>query len=169
LGRLPVPVRNTISHRRDGFAETSGNPVDRRGGSAKIDNQKGRTMNAAKFREAIHILLNFSFDELADAGVLNRWPDGTPAEGGSDWKRFNDDLGFFILKLPDDRLEALWKMVEARQPKRDATPDNALKYQLSEVCGTIEEYLEMPCVSLRARMGAAMVKARSASLAEEER
>lgn len=34
-----------------------------------------------------------------------------------------------------------------------------LLYQLSEVCGTVEEYLDRPCVSLRGRMRAAKDRA----------
>ena len=43
---------------------------------------------------------------LEDAGVLKRGQ-----VGGSDWKRFNDDPMMFIIKLPDDKLEALAKVI----------------------------------------------------------
>lgn len=36
----------------------------------------------------------------------------------------------------------------------------ALEYQLSEVIGCVDEYVDMPCHSLRARMKAAIVRAR---------
>jgi len=76
-------------------------------------------MTARKFRNAIAIILNLDFDELADAGVLRRHPDGMPTQGGSDWHRLNSDLGMFVLKLPTERLEALWSMIEARQPREE--------------------------------------------------
>ncbi len=48
---------------------------------------------------------NLSKDQLVAAGVI------TGNEGGSDWKRFNDDPMMFIMKLPPARLPALCKLL----------------------------------------------------------
>lgn len=48
---------------------------------------------------------SISKDQLVAAGVI------TGNEGGSDWKRFNDDPMTFIMKLPPERLPALCKLL----------------------------------------------------------
>lgn len=66
-------------------------------------------MNVRSFRNAVAILHNLSLWELEEAGVI--------ARGNSKaWSRFNDDITTFILKLGDKQLEALWGLVQARQP-----------------------------------------------------
>ncbi|WP_116654388.1 hypothetical protein [Pelagibacterium sediminicola] len=68
-------------------------------------------MDARRFRNMFAILHNLDLWVLEEAGVI------TPgANGGSDWTRFNRDLTTFVLKLPDDRLEKLFALVESRQP-----------------------------------------------------
>lgn len=67
-------------------------------------NMDGRTL-----RNIAAILHNLDKDELEKAGVIR-----PGAVGGSDWDRFNRDVGTFILKLPDDRRDALAKMIEER-------------------------------------------------------
>ena len=57
-------------------------------------------------------LMNLDFDVLANAGVLTRKPDGSPSEGGLDWKRFNNDPLVFICKLSADRRTALAELVQ---------------------------------------------------------
>lgn len=69
---------------------------------------------AARFRNACMILMNIDLDELEKAGVI------TPGATGSSWERFNRDPLMFIAKLPDDRYAALYALIEARQPKREA-------------------------------------------------
>lgn len=71
-------------------------------------------ITATQLRELASIIGNLEFSELVDAGVLRRDPDGRPAVGGSSWSRFNGDLVSFILKLPDDRLEALATLANSR-------------------------------------------------------
>ena len=44
---------------------------------------------------------NISKDQLIAAGVIGA------GQGGSDWKRFNDDPMMFLLKLPSDRMQLL--------------------------------------------------------------
>lgn len=68
-------------------------------------------MNSTDLKTIAHILINLDFDQLADAGVLERGSDGRPAEGGSSWERFNRDPLMFILKLPDDKLDALVRLI----------------------------------------------------------
>jgi hypothetical protein len=68
-------------------------------------------MDAKGFRDLCHVLLNVDLDDLETAGVI------TPgAKGGSDWRRFNTEPLIFVLKLPDARRWALWKMIEERMP-----------------------------------------------------
>lgn len=71
------------------------------------------TMDAYKFHNACRILLNIDKDELERAGVI-----AVDQVGGGDWKRFNDDILMFVIKLPTPRFEALWRLVEERQPER---------------------------------------------------
>ena len=69
-------------------------------------------MNALSFREVFSIVHNLDLSDLEQAGVI------TPgANGGSDWTRFNNDFGTFVLKLPSDRLDKLVGLIEARRPK----------------------------------------------------
>lgn len=48
---------------------------------------------------------SLSKDQLVKAGVIGG------GDGGSDWKRFNDDPMTFIMKLPPERLPALCKLL----------------------------------------------------------
>lgn len=68
-------------------------------------------MTGEELRQVAVRMLNFDFDELADAGVLIRNADGSIAVGGSDWKRYNDDPLTFIAKLPTPRREILAAML----------------------------------------------------------
>lgn len=70
-------------------------------------------MDASALREQFSILHNLNLWDLEKAGVI------TPgAKGGSDWKRFNNDLTTFVLKLPADRLAKLATLIESRHPNR---------------------------------------------------
>lgn len=65
-------------------------------------------MDLRRFRNAIAILRSIDEDEFVRA---------TKADGL--WRPFRDDpVGFFV-KLDDAKSEALWAIVEARQPKHD--------------------------------------------------
>ncbi|MGQ4273438.1 hypothetical protein [Terrihabitans sp. B22-R8] len=68
---------------------------------------------AARFRSACHIMMNLDKHELEEAGVIK-----PGAVGGSDWTRFNRDPLIFVVKLPDDRFAALWRLIEASLPER---------------------------------------------------
>jgi hypothetical protein len=75
-------------------------------------------MTAHEFVNACRILMNLDKHVLEEAGVLK------PGQvGGSCWERLNRDPFMFLLKLDDDRLERLWTLIEARQPKRKAQPE----------------------------------------------
>jgi len=61
------------------------------------------------FKAIFATLHNLDLSELEEAGVIN-----SGANGGSDWTRFNKDIGTFVLKLPQPRLERLVALVESR-------------------------------------------------------
>lgn len=50
--------------------------------------------------------------------------------------------------------------MDTQQPKIDR--EEHLKHHIRELCGTIEEYVHMPCRSLRTRMVQAAVRAEKA-------
>lgn len=69
-------------------------------------------MNAHSFVNACRIILNIDKDVLEDASVIR------PHQvGGCDWDRLNRDPLGFIIRLPDERMERLWGLIEQRQPK----------------------------------------------------
>ena len=70
-------------------------------------------MDKSRFHNAIRILLNIDKYELIEASIIR---DGD--ETGTCWTRFNNDPLIFIAKLNDDKYDALWELIEARQPKR---------------------------------------------------
>ena len=69
------------------------------------------TLDARKFRNTCALMCNIDKDELETANVIK-----LGAVGGSDWTRFNRDPLLFILKLPDGRFQALWELLESKQP-----------------------------------------------------
>lgn len=68
-------------------------------------------IDARELRNIAAKLYNYDAYELIEAGVLLADENGRPRVGGSDWKRYNDDILRFILKLPEDRLENLVKLL----------------------------------------------------------
>ena len=74
---------------------------------ATVSVQSGVTSPADAFRNMFAILHN-----------LDRWElDGVVTDDRS-WDRYNDDLTTFVLKLDDARLDALYALVQERQPAR---------------------------------------------------
>ena len=71
------------------------------------------------FMNAVRILMNIDKHELEGAGVLK--PNQV---GGSDWTRFNKDPLMFMAKLPDDRMDSLWGLIQSRQPENYRTHTN---------------------------------------------
>lgn len=72
----------------------------------------GVTNPADAFRNMFAILHNCGLAELNDAGVIGN---NNPRDN-KDWDRFNDDLTTFVLKLDDARLDALYALVQSKQP-----------------------------------------------------
>ena len=68
-------------------------------------------MNADQFRDIFYVLHNIDKMDLVAAGVIRQ-----DARGGSDWTRFNNDIGTFVIKLPQEALEALFELVRSRLP-----------------------------------------------------
>lgn len=69
------------------------------------------TNPADAFRNMFAILHNVAMWDLEEAGIIRK---GDEAK----WKRFNNDLTTFVLKLDDPKLNALYALVQARQPDR---------------------------------------------------
>jgi hypothetical protein len=74
-------------------------------------NKETRPMNADRFRDVFYVLHNIDKSDLEGAGVIK-----PGAVGGSDWTRFNSDIGTFVLKLRQENLEALFDLVRSRLP-----------------------------------------------------
>lgn len=72
-------------------------------------------MNAEQFRDIFYVLHNIDQSDLEAAGVIT-----IGAKGGSDWTRFNNDVGTFVIKLRQENLEALWRLVQKRLPVKMA-------------------------------------------------
>lgn len=66
---------------------------------------------ADRFRETFAILHNLAKWDLEDAGVIRK-------DDEDKWSRFNRDLTTFVLKLNDDNLDALYRLVESKMPRR---------------------------------------------------
>jgi hypothetical protein len=75
---------------------------------------------ADAFRNTFAILHNLSLYELNEAGIIT----GVNALNNKQWDRFNDDLTTFVLKLDDARLDALYALVQSRQPERYRDADH---------------------------------------------
>lgn len=56
-------------------------------------------ITASDLKALAYATANTSMDELAGAGVIKHGDN-------SSWRRFNDNLDIFIIKLPADRLAA---------------------------------------------------------------
>lgn len=65
------------------------------------------------FYSACAILMNIDCYELEETGIIRRGD-----KSGTCWKRFNDEPLLFLAKLDDDKREALWLLIQKRQPAR---------------------------------------------------
>lgn len=74
---------------------------------------------ADAFRNMFAILHNVAMWDLEEAGVIRK---GDEAK----WSRFNRDLTTFVLKLDDARLDALYALVQERQPARYREAERAV-------------------------------------------
>jgi len=66
-------------------------------------------LDSKLFKEICHVLLNIDKQDLEEAGVIERG-----ATGGSSWDRFNNDVCIFVLKLPDQRRDALCRLIDEK-------------------------------------------------------
>jgi len=88
-------------------------------------------MDAFKFADLCRTMLNIDLDQLENAGVI------TPGATGSSWKRWNDDWRVFVAKLDDDRVQALWKLLQEQNPKATMTPLQEVVDDLTHVIETL--------------------------------
>jgi len=68
-------------------------------------------MTLAEFHNALRILAGIDMRELVHAGAISG--DDT---GG--WQSFRDNPWRWFIRAGDDEAAAVWRIVEARQPKR---------------------------------------------------
>lgn len=68
---------------------------------------------AALLKELAYCAANTSMDELAGAGVIKHGDQ-------SSWRRFNDNLDIFIIKLPADRLAAFADLMNRKTGSQSA-------------------------------------------------
>lgn len=89
------------------------------------------------FRDIFAVMMNINMDELENAGVIRK---GNFDEGGQSWKRFNDDPLRFVLKLDDQKLDALTALVNRR---RKAKPQRSREVNADYVA--LFEALDQHC------------------------
>lgn len=70
------------------------------------------TREKRRFFNACSILMNIDAHELEDAGIIAKG-----SRGGNDWERFSRDPVYFIAKLDDAKRDALWNLIDRRQPR----------------------------------------------------
>lgn len=63
-------------------------------------------------RNIFALMMNIDMYEFEDAGVI---PKGDLNNGGDSWARLNDHPVRFVLKLDDQRLEALTNLINERR------------------------------------------------------
>ena len=73
--------------------------------------QTSDTIGPDAFRNMFAIWHNLDRWELEEAGLIAPHDDDK-------WTRFNSNLTTFVLKLDDARLDALYALVQERQPAR---------------------------------------------------
>lgn len=95
-------------------------------------------MDQHRFFNACMLLMNIDMHELVDAGIIKA---GNVDNGGTSWKRFNDEPLTFLAKIDDVKRDALWKLIEARQE-----PHTPTKVRLWIVSTCIPERGEDPCL-----------------------
>jgi len=64
---------------------------------------------ADAFRNMFAILHNLEDEDLEGSGIIT---------SAAQWTQFNYNLTAFVLKLDDARLDALYSLVQAKQPER---------------------------------------------------
>lgn len=69
---------------------------------------------AARFQNALRIMLNLDRHVLVDAGVID-------ADNEARWTKFRDDPFAAAMRLDEPRFERLCALVESRQPREAAS------------------------------------------------
>jgi len=62
-----------------------------------------------RFFNGLRIMMNIDRDEAVEAGIL---PKGRDAA----WQDFRDNPWRYSMRMDDQRIEALWKLIMSRQP-----------------------------------------------------
>lgn len=68
-------------------------------------------MDSARFHNAIRIMWNLDRHHLVEAGVLE-------AGDEESWRSFRSKPCETAIRLPTERFEKLFKLIESRQPER---------------------------------------------------
>lgn len=79
-------------------------------------------MDAFKFVDLCRTLLNIDLHEFIEAGVMPPDDGHVMSATQKQWHTFNANPVSFIVKLDDERLQALWRLLQKRNPKATATP-----------------------------------------------
>lgn len=75
-----------------------------------------------RFHNALRILIHFNFDDLRAAGVLDDL---------TEFRRFDDDPYRFFIRADDARADALWALIQSRQPEALRTDPPLSSYALA--------------------------------------
>lgn len=80
-------------------------------------------MNFAEFHNALRILLNIDGDEFVHAvfGPKARVIPHSDSPEWTEWVLYRAAPHIWLIQAPDEYAKALWKVVEARQPKKETT------------------------------------------------
>jgi hypothetical protein len=116
-------------------------------------------MNAARFRNALRIMLNIEPDQLWEAGIAD---DNWGSKGASHRDQMRDFVACPIreaLRMPDANFEKLFALIESKQPEPDAYADMLAALQTAR--GSIVSGFHT--VSAIAKIDAAIAKAGAAS------
>ena len=94
-------------------------------------------MDAHKFADLCRTIRFIDLDQLIAAGVI-------PADDGhvmsatqKQWHKLNANPMEFIVKLDDDRLKALWRLLQEQNPKATMTPLQEVVDDLTHVIETL--------------------------------
>lgn len=91
-------------------------------------------MDAFKFSDLLRTMMNIDRDQLEAVGVLTQ---GKTDDGGTSWKRWNNEPFMFVMKLDDERLQALWRLLQQQNPKATMTPLQEVVDDLAHVIETL--------------------------------
>lgn len=72
--------------------------------------KNSRAMTGRQFRDALRILNEIEPYDLTDAGIID-------VTNGQQAALFARDPMGWVIRADDDQLDAVWKMIQARQPQ----------------------------------------------------